>query len=326
MLADELIASEQLRRALGDADHNALSNALRAAQRFSLSREFAGAATQISHTNTSSFANCMVVCRAPAQLCWLEVPNSFRSDFMEDNWIANHDHISRATRVGILLESVSSDCTEYCASLAFKCENGTLAISTISTNVNLYGMRDLPDWHREAVHKFYSGMLSGAELDAALSIESRALACPCRFTSRPIARLKEIYGSGEEDLDRLFSDEKHNWDGEMKFWFSALALLNTRNVGGTVTQDMSKINKARFRSGKKPLLGYSVCTIDAAKTSTSSGRGHASKGEIRAHFMRGHFKLRKTGVFWWRPSMRGNLGAGAVTKSYSVRHTERRAA
>lgn len=138
--------------------------------------------------------------------------------------------------------------------------------------------------------------------------------------------MKDLYGHKDGDLDQYFLDEKKNWDGEMMFWLSSLALLNTRNVGRAIPQDISKINKARTRSGKAPLLGYSVCTIDAAKTSVASGRGRATKSEIRAHFVRGHFKLRKTGVFWWRPSMRGNLAAGIVTKSYDVRHTERRAA
>ena len=37
------------------------------------------------------------------------------------------------------------------------------------------------------------------------------------------------------------------------------------------------------------------------------GRG-ATAEEIRSHLVRGHFKVRKTGIFWWRPHTAGRGG------------------
>lgn len=318
MLADELIASEQLRVGLGGRDHDAFSNALHCAQRFSLSREFAAAATQISHTNISSFSNCMIACRVPAPVCWFEVPDDFRSDIVEAD--SSRPKELRSHRTGVLIESKNDSCTEYEISRAYKLADGKFVVSITSNVVSLDGFTN--EGRRRASREF-SYVTERDNSDAAVLMESRIGVSYCRFTSGAKYWLSAM---PREEQKATIEDENFEWNIEIFFWLSALALLNTRNAGSTIPQNISRLNKARVRSGKKPLLAYSVCTIDAAKTSTSSGRGHASKGEIRAHFMRGHFKLRKTGVFWWRPSMRGNLGAGAVTKSYSVRHTGKRAA
>jgi hypothetical protein len=45
----------------------------------------------------------------------------------------------------------------------------------------------------------------------------------------------------------------------------------------------------------------------------------AEHRELRAHFVRGHFKARKSGVFWWSPHARGDLSRGMVAKDYEVR-------
>lgn len=42
-------------------------------------------------------------------------------------------------------------------------------------------------------------------------------------------------------------------------------------------------------------------------------------GQHRAHLVRGHFKVRKSGVFWWMPFVRGNQKLGFVHKHYEVK-------
>ena len=42
--------------------------------------------------------------------------------------------------------------------------------------------------------------------------------------------------------------------------------------------------------------------------------------EVRQHLVRGHFKLRNGGVYWWRPHLRGNPLLGQVKHTaYEVR-------
>ena len=39
---------------------------------------------------------------------------------------------------------------------------------------------------------------------------------------------------------------------------------------------------------------------------------------MRGHFVRGHFKIRKTGVFFWHPHARGDFGRGQIEKDYEI--------
>jgi len=43
-----------------------------------------------------------------------------------------------------------------------------------------------------------------------------------------------------------------------------------------------------------------------------------TQNTTRLHTVRGHFKIRKTGIFWWPHFMRGDPQKGAITKDYTV--------
>src|SRR5262245_13639140 len=55
----------------------------------------------------------------------------------------------------------------------------------------------------------------------------------------------------------------------------------------------------------------------------SKGRQRAAeaagmtRAEMRAHLVRGHFKLRRTGVYWWSSFVRGR-GTGLIRQHYGV--------
>jgi hypothetical protein len=58
----------------------------------------------------------------------------------------------------------------------------------------------------------------------------------------------------------------------------------------------------------------------AGRSAISQG---VSEGEIRAHMVRGHFKVRRrqdgtAGIYWWSSHLRGRLDHGFVDKSYAV--------
>lgn len=42
--------------------------------------------------------------------------------------------------------------------------------------------------------------------------------------------------------------------------------------------------------------------------------------KYRAHFQRGHFKKRRTGIFWWNPHWRGDWNRGQVVKDYVAKN------
>ncbi len=98
-----------------------------------------------------------------------------------------------------------------------------------------------------------------------------------------------------------------------------LAVLNSRNLIETETSDLRQLNRARERRGKLPLFEHKVIHINPdirhAMCEAQSGVEENHTG-VRAHWRRGHFKIRKTGVFWWSPHMAGKAELGQIEKQY----------
>ena len=82
------------------------------------------------------------------------------------------------------------------------------------------------------------------------------------------------------------------------------------------------LNRSRSKAGKPPLVDYHQLTLRIGASDAPRRRmdpyGH-DRAAQRAHTVRGHFKIRKTGVYWWRPFIRGEVAEGFVGKSYKVK-------
>ena len=93
-----------------------------------------------------------------------------------------------------------------------------------------------------------------------------------------------------------------------------LTLLVTKNL----TQQSPGVidrrqNKARLRSGKPPLLTYTTVELDLSRASRHNSHAAVpgSSGiHQQFHFCRGHFKQRKTGLYWWSEHGRGDPRLG----------------
>jgi hypothetical protein len=91
-----------------------------------------------------------------------------------------------------------------------------------------------------------------------------------------------------------------------------LLLLNSRNATDIgVEPDFKNLNRARLKKGKKELLAVRPVVLDITRRLRAARRAGAvaTTEEIRAALVRGHFKVRKSGVFWWSPHIRGNAGS-----------------
>lgn len=97
---------------------------------------------------------------------------------------------------------------------------------------------------------------------------------------------------------------------------AALALLNSRNcVSIDPCPDQWRENRSRMRQGKKKLISYSTVrlSLSAAQERQARAAG-ATAEELRRHIVRGHFKVRRSGIYWWRPFFRGNPEIGTVIR------------
>ena len=99
---------------------------------------------------------------------------------------------------------------------------------------------------------------------------------------------------------------------------SCLAVLNSPPLcrHTPVNRAPRKVHLAN----KEPHNSFTLCEVSLTRT-TSTGDDAAGEGGVpkRLHMARGHFKVRKTGIFWWRDHWRGDPAQGSVDKRYVVR-------
>lgn len=102
--------------------------------------------------------------------------------------------------------------------------------------------------------------------------------------------------------------------------FATLILMNAKNsVELTKVEAPEKLNKARRKQGKGELLPYSTVDIKLSKSQERAvAEGRITRAEARRHPVRGHFKVRASGVFWWNESWRGNALRGTVERRAHV--------
>lgn len=111
---------------------------------------------------------------------------------------------------------------------------------------------------------------------------------------------------------------------EIRTAIAALACLNARNVKCVSVEPPAKLNKKRARTGKIPYFQYKVLDIHlGGRQVTSEVRQQldhllSARSSSCLHSVRGHFKVRKSGIYWWSDFMRGRKENGEVKKEYNV--------
>jgi hypothetical protein len=151
------------------------------------------------------------------------------------------------------------------------------------------------------------------------------LNCKTEEMDSTVYSLPDVPGKAVESFEKLMELNGHF------FWTLdwAIQLLNCRNIELSPNYPPVKLNKARKKKNKEPLLKY--YTLDIVKPTIKSTSGKVSQGTIdrkRFHFCRGHFKEytkdkplfgKYTGLYWWEPHVRGDKKKGVVIKDYNVK-------
>ncbi len=123
---------------------------------------------------------------------------------------------------------------------------------------------------------------------------------------------------GKEKFDEYMQGLCCDWYGEECMPLFAFAYLSCRNVFDVSKIDPpEKLNRARLRRGKAPFFSYH--TVDL-QPNMKARMGESAKTGIqqRRHWVRGHFKERKTGRFFWHPHLAGHPDLGFVVKDYKA--------
>lgn len=112
--------------------------------------------------------------------------------------------------------------------------------------------------------------------------------------------------------------------------WTTLAMMNCANIATDSHCAPDAFQKARARSGKKPLVSYHTVRVDLDKTPRAIGaEGLPGDGSTpRRHKKRGHMKDyrggkglfgRYKGVWYWGPTLAGSAEEGVVVSDYEVR-------
>ena len=82
-------------------------------------------------------------------------------------------------------------------------------------------------------------------------------------------------------------------------------------------ENQSKINRKRAKLGRPPLFTYHVVDLNKEIKAQLRQVDNEDAG-VRFHWRRGHFKARKTGLFWWNPHTAGQKVYGEIRKDYAA--------
>jgi hypothetical protein len=160
--------------------------------------------------------------------------------------------------------------------------------------------------------------LSDAEAEAATQLSNYSDVCVSPYAAYHAAALYGMNKSGkvsDEIYDKIVEGWKDDVVGEGAFVRSALLLINSRNAVEHEPSSLDRLNKSRIKQRKRPLLSHSVVKLNLSKVQMRR-LGPAGPGAgMRLHIVRGHFKVRRTGVYWWSNYLRGNAADGVVERS-----------
>lgn len=327
MLADQIMARGVLPGPLEeDGSADGLRRVISSAQRFELSEHFAAAADHIVGTSSSPHADIAVEvekysdhARPPHEPCWLECVAAHRPRFVE---VLPSPGNVMPKRVGLLLERAGTD-PVYEATLVWSHEDGVMLSwgavvfdfsGRASPDATGLGLVPIPT--EDGLRARYPGLSPRDLARAAHLFRVAGNITISRWWAPTLARWTDL-DKDNALADQLSSMVNNDWRGEVAYWTVALALINTRNFADTEERPApERLNKHRRRAGKSELMDYVVCRVNRRFLGSSGGGRKGDAEAVRLHCVRGHFKARRTGLFWWSPHVRGDPEKGTVDKDH----------
>ena len=320
MLCDEMQAATYL--AIEYPKFDAIQELIKASRKFVLAPDFTAAADGLIE-NVKELDRITPFCRLPFPLCWFELCQSERPHFMAAPM--HYQQFQRPPkRVGFLCYASEPDkLWRWITFLTWSVKDPKDVTSKIgditmkgrphnaSMVVTFFDTRDQIKNPKVRAIDHGVGPLDETRLEERgfdLHTEMRvAPYCPPEISDM-LTR------------DTSFARLAHSdWGGEIRYLLSVLGLLNARNVAETEWVDKAKQNKSRAKSGQPGLCSHTLLKIRTMHRRSFLGKRGSGTGEdIRKHFVSGHWKAKKNGLFWWNPHWRGR-GEGVVTHDYEVR-------
>lgn len=114
---------------------------------------------------------------------------------------------------------------------------------------------------------------------------------------------------------------------ELALVIKTLVAMNAKNVKIVTIPPSEALNKKRIKHKKVPFFEY--LTLDIFLSSEQIRKVRLNPSNLldsikhftlkRLHSVRGHFKVRKTGIFFWNSFIRGSKTKGEIVKDYNIK-------
>jgi hypothetical protein len=293
--------------------------------RYVLSDELVRCATQLAYAEGDRLSGCLDLIHVPAQEVWVEWTESPRLEALQGIPSLAVSIKRRAKRAGVLVRTARS------------CRSGTIRTF----------------WSTQTEQVFLSPMITLFDLDDSVRAPSRPLASDWRgnvcLWMQEEPAIDEILGHLQFRLDdqwaqyyqeRCFDPALKDqvvranlghcaFDAPMILAFSLM--LGARDLLPRQAIDHERLNLARHKAGKRPLLEHIEVTvpIERPPLQAEAPTGAPARVSPRLHHVRGHLVRRESTVFWRSPHLRGSGRLGQIrtrTVEISYRGVPRRAA
>jgi hypothetical protein len=302
---------------------------IQTAQKFILSPEFASVADALSCDYTG-LVRAFPHCRLPFAKTWIELAHLERPSFAAAPMKVPRFQM-KPKRVGYLLTATRPDLSAWKAHLFWSAEQSTSCPGALAMEFDMTSTFKLPQWpetkmtrsHERSLIAGCIGEKNHPGWEHATESVRQAMADHTRPTMPdyempmpigiPPNRYMEFYTT-------ICNLSRHDWAGEPAYLLAVIGLLNARNAVETDTVDYCKLNRARMKRGKPPLYEHKLLKIAHRQHRRVYANGDGGDyTPMRQHFCRGHFKIRRTGVFFWHPHLRGDPARGRIEKDYELR-------
>lgn len=296
--------------------------ALAQATPFEISPEVGRIAGQIGRSSAAKVAEIMPFCRVPFKSAWFEW-RGVSADFLPAG--PKYD-LQKPDRFGVLFVSDGDDHSRATAVFAWGTRGIGVNVCPFAAMMDWSESPHIPDFARitsaddSLKHYRQTGTFKNDSDEDIKAIINRGtlIANPMMLQFWK----DMILASGGRKLPiTLTQTWADDINGEPGFAEALLAVINSRNLVSITpdTTDLTKLNRARAKRGKPPMLQFRKVAISLSRSATTraSQRGD---GAMPLHTVRGHFKVRKSGIYWWAPYWRGDASVGVVSRTgYTVK-------
>jgi hypothetical protein len=331
-----------------------MSKSILAAERFEVSDEVARACFELVDSRPSALAAALPLCRLPYETMWLEWrggmgnPTTTRAEapiperqgmliesmqgqvgFMTLAWV----HTERVEIGGVNIsplavyfdwrpdhdvrDSVRAAHRVFLEAMPEKVR------SWVDPYVESIERKWLTQSTPESVSHFFTGSKAWdkfagnpREIEAMLEMDRHLSPGLSPHGVMLVALLLSSTASNQQMMRSVVRAWEADMQGEASWIECFLAMLNSKNpVVEHHEVDMTGLNRQRVKRGRPEFLPYKKTRLVMSRSQQrmADARG-VNREAARQHLVRGHFKIRKTGVYWWAPFLRGDARHGTIKR------------